>query len=222
MIELVVFDMMGTTVQDAGQVPRALVAALAEPGIEITAEVLTDVRGSSKRQAVCQLVPAGPDHQRISDLVYDCFRRLLIDLYAQESVAPEAGAERIFHELRRRNIRVALNTGFDRQATQSLLAALQWDRRTVDAVICGDDVSQGRPAPRLIYHAMDATGVNSPRHVVNVGDTVRDLQAGHNAGVGWNVGVLSGAHSRERLLAAPHTHLLPSIRELSDLLEADR
>lgn len=36
----------------------------------------------------------------------------------------------------------------------------------------------------------------------------------------WNVGVLSGAHGRARLEAAPHTHLLPSVASLSSLWPA--
>lgn len=34
------------------------------------------------------------------------------------------------------------------------------------------------------------------------------------AGVGFNVGVLSGAHNRDLLNAEPHTHLLGSVAEL--------
>jgi phosphoglycolate phosphatase-like HAD superfamily hydrolase len=41
-----------------------------------------------------------------------------------------------------------------------------------------------------------------------------DLQAGYNAGAGWNIGMLSGAHSREKLESQPHTHLLGSVAEL--------
>jgi phosphoglycolate phosphatase-like HAD superfamily hydrolase len=47
-----------------------------------------------------------------------------------------------------------------------------------------------------------------------VGDTVLDLQAAHNAGVAWNIGVVSGAHTRAQLEAAPHTHLLDSVADV--------
>jgi phosphoglycolate phosphatase-like HAD superfamily hydrolase len=50
-----------------------------------------------------------------------------------------------------------------------------------------------------------------------VGDTALDLQAGFNAGVGWNIGVLSGAHDRETLAAAPHTHLIASVAALESV-----
>ena len=87
----------------------------------------------------------------------------------------------------------------------------------VDAVVCGDDVPRGRPAPYLIFHAMEATGASDVHKVANVGDTILDLQAASNAGVRWNIGVLSGAHDRELLEREPHTHILASVAEVVTL-----
>jgi phosphonatase-like hydrolase len=120
--------------------------------------------------------------------------------------------------LRDRGVRIVLNTGFDRVITDLLMSALGWTRGVVDAVVCADDVAQGRPAPYLIFRAMEATGTRSVHRVANVGDTIRDLQAGSNAGVRWNIGVLSGAHSAEQLRRVPHTGLIPSVRALPGLL----
>jgi phosphoglycolate phosphatase-like HAD superfamily hydrolase len=47
-----------------------------------------------------------------------------------------------------------------------------------------------------------------------------DLQAGRNAGVRFNIGVLCGAHDRDVLAAEPHTHLLASVADLPALLAA--
>lgn len=99
-----------------------------------------------------------------------------------------------------------------------LLAALGWEAGTVDAVICGDDVPQGRPAPYMIFRCMEATGALSVGRVANVGDTVLDLRAGYNAGVRLNVGVLTGAHGRDLLAAEPHTHLLASVADFPVIL----
>ena len=76
----------------------------------------------------------------------------------------------------------------------------------------------GRPAPYLIYRAMELTGTVSVATVANVGDTVLDLGAGANAGVRWNIGVWSGAHDRRALEAAPHTHLCASVADVPALL----
>jgi phosphonatase-like hydrolase len=212
-LELVVFDMAGTTVRDDGQVPGAFAAALRNHGIEATAEQVRSVRGSSKREALRTFVAeTAPRGSRLDD-VYASFRRELADRYS-EAVHAVPGAEAAFVALRSRGVRVALNTGFDRETTSLLLDALGWTSGVVDAVVCGDDVSAGRPAPYLIFRAMEATGACRVRSVANVGDTALDLQAGFNAGTGWNIGVLSGAHDRETLQSVPHTHLISSVAAL--------
>jgi phosphoglycolate phosphatase-like HAD superfamily hydrolase len=85
-------------------------------------------------------------------------------------------------------------------------------------MITSDDVAQGRPAPYMIFHAMEAARVSSVAEVIAVGDTPLDLQAGTNAGVRGVIGVLSGASKEERLLPEPHTDILPSVAELPELI----
>jgi phosphonatase-like hydrolase len=119
--------------------------------------------------------------------------------------------------LRDQGVRVALNTRFDRVTTTVLIRALGWTTM-VDAVVCGDDVAQGRPSAALILKCMETAAVHDPSRVANVGDTVLDLRAGHHAGVQCNVGVLSGAHNRQTLEVEPHTHLIASVADLPSIL----
>ena len=79
----------------------------------------------------------------------------------------------------------------------------------------------GRPAPYLIFQAMQKTLVHPVARVAAIGDTTLDLQAGANAGAGWVIGVLSGAHDLATLGRIPHTHLLPSIAEVPLLFGID-
>ena len=71
-------------------------------------------------------------------------------------------------------MRVVLNTGFDRLLTTHLLGVLGWTS-LADAVVCGDEVAEGRPAPDLILRAMALAGIAEARTVANVGDTTLDL-----------------------------------------------
>jgi phosphonatase-like hydrolase len=220
-LQLVVFDMAGTTVEDAGQVPAAFSAALRECGIALADEALANVRGASKREAIAELVArhAGPAWQGRADEVYASFVRHLEREFGA-GVKPIEGAEACFDFLRSRGIKVALTTGFDRDVAGLLLDALRW-RSRADAFVCGDDVVRGRPAPYLVFHAMAATGVDCVHRVGTVGDTTLDLQAGYNAGVKLNIGVLSGAHDRARLSKQPHTHIVASVAELPALLGSE-
>ena len=217
-IKLVVCDIAGTTVRDSGQVVTAFADTLREYELEFSADQLRRLRGASKRQALLEFIPAGPDRDRFAEEVYVSFRDRLAQIYETDGIKPIDGAEQVIRELRAKGVSVALNTGFDREITDLLLRSLNWDEGIVDAVVCADDVSQGRPAPYLIFRAMELTGTINPNYVVNVGDTKMDLEAGYNARVRLNVGVLSGAHDRETLEQAPHTHILSSIAMLPTLL----
>jgi phosphonatase-like hydrolase len=210
---LVIFDLAGTTVEDRGQVPTAFADALAEAGIALTPEEITRVRGASKRQAIRQLLPA--DRQARADAIYASFRDKLSQQYKSGGVRSIGGANEVFRRLKEKGAKVALTTGFDRDTAMLLMASLGWTRTIVDAVICGDDVANGRPAPDMILLAMQMTGVTDAAQVAAVGDTTLDLEAGARAGVRWNIGVLSGAHPREMLERAPHTQILDSIKDLN-------
>lgn len=211
--------MAGTTVVDDGQVPEAFRAALAGHGVAVGPGDIRDVRGAAKRQAILDLLPPSADREQKAERVLASFREHLAKLY-QGRVREIPGAAGVFSWLRGRGIRVALNTGFDRDTARMLLGTLGWDGKTVDAIVCGDDVARGRPAPDMIFRCMELTGVASAESVANVGDTMLDLQAAHNAGTGWNIGVLTGAHERKLMAAQPHTHLLASVAELPALFSA--
>jgi phosphonatase-like hydrolase len=221
-IKLVIFDIAGTVIEDAGQVPTAFTAALGNYGIEVTSDSIREVRGASKREVIKRFVERQPgianaDVNVRTEEIYNSFRRTLAGLYERDGVREIPGATEIFAWLRHRGVRVALNTGFDRMITELLLDSMRWEGDLINAVACGDDVLQGRPAPELIFKAMERSEVADVHHVANVGDTLLDLRAGQNAGVRFNVGVLSGAHTKEQLEHEPHTHLLSSVVELPAL-----
>ena len=209
---LVVFDLAGTTIEDRGQVPAAFTAALAAHGIVATADQITRVRGASKRQAVRAFVTSDAEASR----VYAAFQLELAARFEADRAIPVPGAAECFQQLRQAGTKVALTTGFDRDVTTLLIAALSW-QDVADTIVCGDDVALGRPAPDLILRAMAKTGVTQAASVATVGDTTLDLEAGAAAGVGWNIGVLSGAHGRDALSRSPHTHIVRSVADLRPL-----
>lgn len=209
---LVVFDLAGTTVEDRGQVPAAFRAALAAHGIAATPDQITRVRGASKRQAIRAFVTGEAEAAR----AYAAFQQALAARFEADGATAIPGAAECLRALRAAGLKVALTTGFDRDITAMLIAALSW-QEAADTIVCGDDVAHGRPAPDLIRRAMADTGVPDAARVATVGDTTLDLEAGAAAAVGWNIGVLSGAHGRDALARSPHTHLIGSVAELRPL-----
>ena len=154
---LVIFDMSGTTIEDRGQIAEAFAGALAANGITLSADEITRVRGASKRQAIRALLPAWEVHR--TEGIYEQFRHELASRYASDGVHSVPGALEAFQHVRARGGKVALTTGFDRDLATLLLSTIGWTRNTVDALVCGDDVVSGRPAPDLILLAMKLTAV---------------------------------------------------------------
>jgi phosphonatase-like hydrolase len=216
---LAIFDIYGTILADAGQVPAAFRSALQAGGLPYSPEQLSAVRGASKREAIATLVAkrfgrTDPGNAARIETVYIAFQTDLLERFQRQPVMFIPGTLETFRWLQQKSVALALNTGFDRIIAQKIIKRLPWNGISVDAVVCGDDVRQGRPAANMILKAMALTGVTAAKQVMTVGDTTKDLEAGTNAGVGVNIGVLSGAHTLERLQQVTHTQLLASIADL--------
>lgn len=219
-VRLVVFDIAGTIIEDRGEVVRAFAKALTENGIPFAEDELKKWKGASKREVIRHFVKrAGPreDFEPKVEASYRRFRSELERCY-MERLVPIAGAVETFRWCRDHDISLATTTGFYREISELVLNQTGW-RNFFAANVSSSDVRQGRPAPYMIFRAMEATGVQNVKEVVNVGDTPLDLQSGSNAGVAGVVGVLTGAHDRETLQREPHTHIISSIAELPELIE---
>jgi phosphonatase-like hydrolase len=216
-LALVVFDMAGTTIAVSDGIGAALREAFGSVGLDLSAEALRRVRGRRKLDAIVELIGAvapGAVRPALATEIHAAFRDRLEAHYAKHPVTPIPGAEHTFRWLHARGIRVALTTGLDRDFAHALLRRLEWGPPIVSAVVCAEDVRNGRPAPDAIRRAMELTRVVQPDDVAVVGDTVVDLRAARNAGAGFAIGVLSGAGDAAALAAEPHTVILDSVADL--------
>jgi phosphonatase-like hydrolase len=229
MIELVVFDMAGTTVYDGDAVNACFRTTLAARGLEADLAVVNTVMGLPKPEAIRILLeqfgrPIGmiPSAETIN-AIHEEFTSRMRDYYATDPAVREIpGTAAVFAALRRAGIKVALNTGFFRPIAEVLLARLGWGAPAViDADVTSDEVERGRPHPYMIQHLMTRLGIQNPHWVAKVGDTKADLEEGTNAGCGLVIGVTTGSHSRDQLQASPHTHILESVAEVPALLIPD-
>jgi phosphonatase-like hydrolase len=217
---LVVTDLMGTTLRDDGAVLPAYRAAFAECAIPFTEEELATKRGAHKLSLFTEFAArrySANEAAKRGAAALEVFEKQLRHFLAGGGGVPIAGAEDAITRLRKAGVQVALTSGFDRGLIADIVAHCGWGE-LFDAVVYPDEVPAGRPAPYLIFQAMQKTLVQPVAQVAAIGDTALDLQAGTNAGAGWVIGVLSGAHDAEVLGRTPHTHLLPSIAELPGLL----
>jgi phosphonatase-like hydrolase len=220
--ELVVLDMAGTTIDDGQQVYRVLGETARAHGATPSEAEIARWHGASKHEALRELLTPRfgipPSDAELRTVVAD-FQSRLSAAYADQPPRPLPGVPEALAALREHGVKVALTTGFDRVIVESLISALGWQGDAVaDTVVCGSDVPAGRPAPYMIFRAMERLGVTDVARVLVAGDTPRDLEAGINSGAATVVGVLSGASDAVELGAHRHTHLLPSVADLSGLL----
>ena len=220
-IELVIFDIAGTTVEDLNGVGGCLKAALEAEGVLSNADEINAQMGIPKPLAIGALLKlAGePEDDRRISAIHADFQRRMIDFYqTSPDVREVAGAAEVFRTLRSRGIKVGLDTGFDRSIVDVILGRLGWNDDLLDASVTSDEVSRGRPFPDLVFEMMRRTSVDNVKAIAKVGDTPSDLQEGTAAGCGLVIGVTDGTHSRELLELHPHTHLVKSVRDVPAVL----
>jgi phosphonatase-like hydrolase len=218
---LVVFDIAGTTVSDKGNVNEAFRQAFASSNIDATETAINKVMGYRKIEAVeiilDQFAPgrreAEPD---LADEIHDRFTESMVQFYENDTtLQPLPHVMEVFAWLRSNKIKLALDTGFTRVITDAVLKKLGWDNGSVvDAVVCSDEVAEGRPHPYMIQELMRQTGVGDAAQVVKVGDTEVDILEGRNAGCGLVVAVTTGAYTREELMPYQPDHIIDSMQEL--------
>jgi phosphonatase-like hydrolase len=223
--QLVVFDIAGTTVRDKGSVADAFMAAASEYGVQVPREEVNKVMGFRKKEAIRILLDKfyktqDQDTDALIEKIHDAFTYHMISFYEQdEELAPLPHVEKTFTWLKQQGIKIALNTGFTRAITDTILRRLEWDNSDhIDCVICSDEVPQGRPYPFMIQHIMQQLQVTDTSRVVKVGDTEVDVEEGRNAGCGLVVSVTTGAYTRSQLEEYHPDKIIDSLEELQPLI----
>jgi phosphonatase-like hydrolase len=225
MIELVVFDLAGTTVKDNRDVHRVLQSALQKFDVEISLDDANDVMGIPKPVAIRELLEKRDNRTRaISDQWIDTIHKEFVSemmrFYSRDtSVAEKEHASETFRALREMDINVVVDTGFSRPITDVLLKRLGWiEQGLIDFSITSDEVKHGRPHPDMILEAMRRLDIVDASRVAKVGDTVSDLEEGNAAGCGLVVGVTTGAFTRAELSNSKHSHLIEDIAEIVPII----
>lgn len=218
-ISIACIDLAGTTVADGGAVETAFAEAIAALGIvsgtaahDRAMARVRESRGGSKIEIFRSLF----DEPR-AQAAHLAFERSYDQLVDRHGLRPVPGAERALERIRGAGVRVCLLTGFGRRTQARVLDALGWWDR-VDLTLCPEDAGRGRPWPDLVLTAALRLGADDVRHIAVCGDTANDMLTGRRSGASIVAGVLTGAHDRDRLLAAGATHVLPSIAALPALV----
>lgn len=234
-IELVVFDMAGTTVRDRHEVEMCFMDAASHTGLSVTPERVLALQGYSKIY-VFELLwkeMIGEEHPDLSEFVnnsYQIFCGILENHYLQNEIYPTEGCLEIFDYLKSQNVKIALTTGFYRKVTNIILGKLGWleglnqqyvgnENTIIQVSVASDEVLKGRPDPLMIQKAMKLVGVHDSSRVINVGDTPSDLKSGIRAGCRMSLGVINGTHNRQQLSVHRNDGFLNKVSDLKQFIK---
>ncbi len=225
-IQLVVFDIAGTTLKDNGEITLAFQSALLEYGYDIPSEKIGPLMGYKKPEAIKMMLQEYEDDVSMITVEYintihDHFLKLMVDYYeSAEHLEPLPHAEEVFTWLRHNGIKIGLDTGFSNEITNVIIERLGWLKdKKIDAVVSSNEVPAGRPQPYMIRKIMQAVGVTDPSKVIKVGDTEVDVNEGKNAGCLYSIAVTTGAFNREQLLPYNPSFIIDGLDELIPILQ---
>ena len=142
---------------------------------------------------------------------------LAADKEAQQDCTPHpvGNLNGLLTEFRAQGRKLAVATNDLIHATERQLKIME-NRALFDAVYCADSGPTPKPSGDMIRAACSEMGV-APSEAIMVGDSSHDLHAGRDAGIGWNVGVLTGPATREEIVDLADL-VLDDIHQLPDHL----
>jgi len=237
-ISMVMFDLSGTTVHDDTGVRDCLYEAAKEFNLRTSAEEILYHMGTNKIHLYQFLIARErgkkidiSDFEKIKDpetydlakKVFDRYQEIMLDYY-RKRCQEVPGASDTFCWCHNHGIKVATDTGFHRVITKAIMEGLGWIRDgLVDIAVDVEHIPGeiGRPAPFMIFYAMTQLNIQSVHEVIKIGDTPMDMLEGRNAGCRGIVGVLSGPRPVEDWGRYYHTHVVPSVADLPDLIEKE-
>lgn len=225
-VELIVFDIAGTTVKDNGEIANAFQSALKEYGYDVPVEKINPLMGYKKTEAIKRMLTEyesekGKITEEYINNIHDRFSELMISYYSSaEEITPLPNVEEVFALLKEKQINIGLDTGFSKEITDIIIDRLGWLKdKKIDIVISSNQVKAGRPLPYMIEEMMNGLDVKDAKKVIKVGDTEVDVFEGKNAGCLYSIGITTGAFTREELAVYEPSFIIDDIKELLSIID---
>ena len=211
-VELICFDMAGTTVLDNGLVLDAFRRTIEDLNIspddaESAEAYVIETMGQSKIEVFTALFGDR------ATLANEAFERNFVESAHVYGVSEIPGARSTIVTLRDVGLQVALTTGFSPSTREALIDVLGWDD-LFEFRVSPADAGRGRPAPDMLWWCALKARITAASSLMVVGDTASDMVAGRRAGAGYCVGVLSGNDDQARLIANGAHDVIDSVVDL--------
>jgi len=200
--KMLVCDMAGTIIQENGIVYKTLFNTIKKIKPDLKMSQIDDFNGYKKTEVIKHFLYTETGYndpsllRKIIRLFNTNLKYNYLNNYSDiKLIHPDLCL--YFNDLRKDNIKIALNTGYSKEIQDILIYKLNL-KYCIDDYISSSEVNMGRPSPHMIYDLMDRNNIIRPEQVIKIGDTRVDILEGKNAGC-RTVGVLTGADNREKL-----------------------
>lgn len=180
MIEAVFFDLDGTLMDTSKDLGGALNAVRRSEGLKPFADEVTRAEVSNGANALIRLGFG----ENLSHDAHQGYRQALLDHYLAniaEHTFAFKGIEGLIQKLTDAGIPWGIVTNKPALYTQALMAQFTFASPPV-ATICPDELNAAKPDPEGLLLACTQTNCK-PEHCIYVGDHLRDIDAGKNAGM---------------------------------------
>jgi phosphoglycolate phosphatase len=178
--EAVLFDLDGTLADTAPDLAAAVNAMRRDRGRDMIAlEALARVASSGARGMLGVAFDITPEHPDYAAMRDEFIANYAADLCIETTLFP--GIDTLLQLLEARGIRWGIVTNKAQALARPLVTQLALTP-TKNCVVGGDTTPHAKPHPAPLLHAAEWIGV-APKNTIYVGDDLRDIQAGHAAGM---------------------------------------
>lgn len=225
-VNLVVFDIAGTTAKDDGLVLQAAQKALVALDIAIDSPRYFDatqhINQTMGQRKIDVFLHIFQQDLALAEQAHELFVANYQAMVAAGGLSEFEGVSSLFHALATEGIGVAITTGFPRVILDVIIEGLGWADK-IDSSVAADEVAQGRPAPDMILRSIENFNRQkscslTPAQIAVVGDTESDMQSGVRAGAKFVIGVTTGAHEEQALVDSGATHVLHDVTKVFALV----
>lgn len=219
-LDLVLFDMIGTTVKDTAHgssvILESFAKAFQQNGIQVANEELNRQRGKTKRLAIDLILKQQAIQNELTERIYKDFMNELI--HNIDSFVEMPGAALVFNQLKSIGIKIGIGSGLPLSFINRLIDHLNWKHEDFDYINSSDELGKSRPDPIMIEDAMQQLGVFDSQAVLKIGDTINDVLEGKNGGV-MTAMVLTGTQTKNDLGNIEPDFILKSISDIPQISE---
>jgi phosphoglycolate phosphatase len=176
----ILFDLDGTLLDTAPDLADALNTVLVEN--RHNPLPLEDIRPVVSHGGIA-LIKLGFRLDR-SDPAFEPLRQRLLEVYRENlsrHTRPFPGISELLDSIEQRGLNWGVVTNKPAWLTEPLLRDLDLFDRAA-CVVCGDTLDERKPHPAPMLHASELAD-SQPEQCVYIGDALRDIEAGNNAGM---------------------------------------